>query len=112
VCREELETVSEVFRIATDDGSDGYHGNATDLVAEQLEHTPIDRLYTCGSKRFARFVKSLDVSGRTQGYVFLESPMACGLGHCHGCAVPRQGADGYLLICRDGPVFPVAEIAL
>jgi dihydroorotate dehydrogenase electron transfer subunit len=112
VCREELTAACDRLWIATDDGSEGYHGNAIDMVERQMRHEAIDRLYTCGSKRFARYVKSLSTRGAVEGYVFLESPIACGLGHCHGCAVPREGRGDYLLICRDGPVFPAAEIVL
>jgi dihydroorotate dehydrogenase electron transfer subunit len=112
VCREELEAVSERLYVATDDGSEGYHGNATDLIEKELRYRRLDRIYTCGSRRFARFVKSLSLAGEIEGYVFMEAPMACGLGHCHGCAVSREGREDYLLICRDGPVFSAADIAL
>jgi dihydroorotate dehydrogenase electron transfer subunit len=40
----------------------------------------------------------------------LETPMACGMGVCMGCAV--RMADGALkLCCQDGPVFKAKEVA-
>ena len=35
--------------------------------------------------------------------------MACGLGYCHGCALPTSGAghEG-ALVCTHGPVFEVS----
>lgn len=112
VCREDFELEGVDFFTATDDGSQGYHGNITDLLEPYVaEHVP-EAVYTCGSKRFARFVDSLDAAGRTRGFVFLEGFMACGVGNCHGCAVKRRNAEGYFLVCRDGPVFPVSEVVL
>jgi dihydroorotate dehydrogenase electron transfer subunit len=112
VCRSYLEPVSTELQIATDDGSEGYRGLASDLLDDLLEQRSIDRVYTCGSRRFARHIQQLDREGRCAGYVFLEGLMACGLGDCHGCAVARRNAPGYYLVCRDGPHFPIEEVEL
>ncbi|UCF96806.1 MAG: hypothetical protein JSV89_16750 [Spirochaetaceae bacterium] len=112
VCRNLLQPVSSELLIATDDGTEGYHGLATDLLDQMLQRTVIDRVYTCGSRRFARYVQQQDRSGRFAGFVFLEGLMACGLGDCHGCAVRKKDATGYHLVCRDGPHFPVREVEL
>jgi len=120
VCRVYLEPVSTELQIATDDGSEGYHGNATDLLDRLVErHEWRDgadgapgRVYTCGSRRFARHVQALEEGGRARGFVFLEGLMACGLGDCHGCAVKKQGKPGYFLVCRDGPHFPVGTVVI
>ena len=112
VCLDDFEeTGCEVF-VATDDGSAGYHGNATDLLSDYIRQHPLEAVYTCGSRRFARFVDTLDAGGKTAGFVFMEGYMACGLGNCHGCAVKRRNNEGYLLVCKDGPVFPVSEVVL
>ena len=112
VCREYLEPLSTETLIATDDGSEGHRGLATELLDRLLEQQSIDRVYTCGSRRFARYVQRLDREGRSSGFVFLEGLMACGLGDCHGCAVRKKGGSGYYLVCRDGPHFPVGEVEL
>jgi dihydroorotate dehydrogenase electron transfer subunit len=112
VCREYLETPSTELLIATDDGSEGYGGLATELLDRLLERKTIDRVYTCGSRRFARHVQRLDLEKRTAGFVFLEGLMACGMGDCHGCAVRKKEGNGYYLVCRDGPHFPVGEVEL
>jgi len=120
VCREHLEPASTELQVATDDGSAGYHGNATDLLDRLVERkewrtgarrAPV-RVYTCGSRRFARHVRNLDAAGRVEGFVFLEGLMACGLGDCHGCAVRKAGEPGYYLVCRDGPHFPVGKVVI
>ena len=112
VCREYLEPLSTELMIATDDGSEGHRGLATELLDRLLGRESIDRVYTCGSRRFARYVQQLDREGRAEGFVFLEGLMACGLGDCHGCAVRKKKESGYLLVCRDGPHFPVGEVEL
>ncbi len=40
--------------------------------------------------------------------------MACGFCDCKGCVCKAKKAndhkDGYLLVCKDGPVFSVDEV--
>jgi dihydroorotate dehydrogenase electron transfer subunit len=112
VCREYLEPVSAELHIATNDGSEGYHGDARDLVEEVMQRRTIDAVYTCGSRRFARFIQELHTGGRTDGYIFMEGFMACGIGDCHGCAVKSADREGYYLVCRDGPVFPADKVVI
>jgi dihydroorotate dehydrogenase electron transfer subunit len=112
VCRSYLEPVSTELLIATDDGSEGYKGLASDLLDKLLGLTALERVYTCGSRRFARHVRQLDREGRCAGFVFLEGLMGCGVGDCHGCAVQKKDGSGYYLVCRDGPHFPVGEVEL
>ncbi len=112
VCRELLARFSAEVLVATDDGSEGYRGNGSDLLDGLIAEGKIDRAYTCGSRRFAKRVQALDAAGALAGYVFLEEPMACGMGDCHGCAVARADGDGYLLVCKDGPLFRASEVAL
>jgi len=116
VCRDYLREASTDLNIATDDGSEGFHGDARDLLEQHIKKSKPDskpgRIYTCGSKRFARFVSDLERKGLTKGYVFLESYMACGIGDCHGCAVKKKNNTGYFLVCKDGPVFPVNSVEL
>jgi len=112
VCRGYLEAASRELLLATDDGSEGYAGPAVELLDRLLEGRGAQRVYTCGSRRFARHVQELDRAGRTRGFLFLEGLMACGLGDCHGCAVRRSDGAGYRLVCRDGPHFPAAEVVI
>lgn len=112
VCREYLEPLAEEMHIATDDGSEGYHGDARDLVDPAVKKGEIDRIYTCGSRRFARYVQEATLQKRTEGYLFLEGYMACGIGDCHGCAVKKAGRDDYYLVCQDGPVFSADAVEI
>lgn len=117
VCSDYLELAANRLHIATDDGSRGYQGDARDLLTRELAAAeaagrPITALFSCGSRRFARFVQEIDRSGRARGYIFMEEYMACGMGDCHGCAVPRADGKGYLLVCQEGPVLSAGEVNL
>ena len=64
VCRKYLEPLSTELLIGTDDGSEGYDGLASDLLDDLLRRKTMDRVYTCGSRRFARHVQRLDRAGQ------------------------------------------------
>ena len=70
-----------------------------------------ERVYACGP---AAMLRGLVEPCRERGEmveVSLEERMACGLGACQGCAVPvLVPAGGYLMACKDGPVFDAARI--
>lgn len=115
VCREYFEKYSTRIVTVCDDepspyGQDG--AAALESIMESLGQTS-SVLFTCGSRRFGRKVKELDRLTSIDGYVFLESVMACGMGDCHGCVVPKDAPEGgYLTVCHDGPVFPAREVIL
>lgn len=102
------------IKIATDDGSAGFHGNVIQLLTEDLvNYTPGDtRVFTCGPNAMMRALKQA-LSGK--GFLAeasIESAMACGFGICQGCPVEHTSSpDIYKLICKDGPVFNLEEIS-
>jgi dihydroorotate dehydrogenase electron transfer subunit len=100
-------------QVATDDGSVGYHGLVTELLAAELARWPIsDRshatVYACGPAPMLEAVRALCAEGAVPAQLALESGMACGFGACFGCVVPRRGG-GYLRVCVDGPVLDAAQ---
>ncbi len=115
--REDLEAVAEDFtdmgltvRIATDDGSWGYHGLVTDLMGELAAEKSL-AVYTCGPYPMMRTaVKQCTVHG-WDCQVSLETMMACGVAACLGCAIPKAAGSGYLHVCKEGPVFAADEVS-
>ncbi|MGA2665269.1 MAG: dihydroorotate dehydrogenase electron transfer subunit [Nitrososphaerales archaeon] len=84
---------------ATDDGSYGHAGFATDLAEGLIAERKVTRVYTCGPEVMMR--KLYDASARL-GVAFeasLERSMKCGIGICGSCAIGRN------LLCRDGAVL-------
>jgi len=103
------------LRTATDDGSCGYHGNVTGMLAPDLERCdPRSTLIlACGPGAMTRSLALLlrDTGIRCQ--VSLEEKMACGVGACLGCVVAIRDGEGktaYRRVCKDGPVFDIKEI--
>ena len=99
----------EGSRVATDDGSAGYHGPCTDLLAEELERDADAVVYACGPAPMLEAVRALCERLAVPAQLALEAGMACGFGACYGCAVPRRGG-GYLRVCVDGPVVRAEEL--
>jgi dihydroorotate dehydrogenase electron transfer subunit len=96
-------------RVATDDGSLGYHGLVTDLLEQELQSDAHAVVYACGPAAMLERVRSICAESRTPAQLALEAAMACGFGACYGCVVPRRGG-GYLRVCLDGPVIDAAEL--
>lgn len=115
VGRRAMEEVCDTLRIATDDGSLGYHGVVTDLVENDLrlcEGTDTV-MYACGPYPMLRAMAKLTEDPVRHCQVSMEERMACGLGACLGCAVKvKVGGTSpqYMRACTEGPVFDMQEI--
>jgi len=99
----------EVF-IATENGSEGFHGNAVALLEKTVREAGSVNggcVYACGPKGM---LKALQESTEIKEFPLafsLEERIACGVGACLGCAVwvSENGAGTYKRVCKDGPVF-------
>jgi dihydroorotate dehydrogenase electron transfer subunit len=99
----------EGAQVATDDGSVGYHGLVTQLLAAEIDRDPHAVVYACGPAGMLEGVRALCERTSTPAQLALEAGMACGYGACFGCVVPKRGG-GYLRVCVDGPVIDAAEL--
>lgn len=106
-------------KIATDDGSAGYHGLVTECVAEWLkqEDPRGEETMICGCGPEAMLARLAGIGAELgiDCQVSMERLMACGIGVCMSCAVEckgeRSGETVYKLCCKDGPVFEGREVA-
>ena len=108
-CWLELAARSDEFYVATEDGSAGEKGLATDLLARYLAERTVSAVYACGPRPMLAAAASMCRQASVACHVSLEQFMGCGVGACLGCAVPAA-AGGYVRVCRDGPVFPADAI--
>lgn len=86
---------------ATDDGSLGLHGLATEAAAALLAASDGGRfraVYACGPEPMLAAVEPLIRAHRLPAQLSYERAMRCALGVCGTCS--RQG----WLVCKDGPV--------
>ena len=100
--------------IATDDGSEGYHGFVTDLIEKVYQPGESAQLFCCGPLQMLR---SAFLTAEKHGlpcYISLETPMSCGLGICFGCVVQYRESKhsdwDYRRTCVDGPVFDAYKL--
>ncbi len=96
--------------IWTDDGSLGRRGP----VIEGMELGGVDLVLACGPTLMLKAVRRRALDAGVPCQLAVEEHMACGMGTCIGCAIgtvdPRTGAEGYSLVCKDGPVFAAERL--
>ena len=100
------------YLVATDDGSRGHHGLATEVVRDFVQWA--DQIYACGPEPMYRtlraVVEPLRINRKPSVQISVERGMACGLGACLGCVV--ETTHGMIASCVKGPVFELDEIIL
>ena len=107
MCVQDFEKMGWKINISTEDGSYGYKGFVTDLLAKQIQQNSI--VYVCGPTPMMKKVAEIAKDKKISGYASLEQKMACGVGNCQGCAVKINNINR--MACKDGPVFPIKEIS-
>jgi dihydroorotate dehydrogenase electron transfer subunit len=111
----EMRVLGIALHLATEDGSLGRRGRVTVELEARIDHlrsvNPTRRLrvMACGPHAMLLAVGRIAQSCNVECYLSLEEKMACGIGVCLGCAVAAQ-TKPYLYVCKDGPVFPAAEV--
>jgi dihydroorotate dehydrogenase electron transfer subunit len=91
---------------ATDNGSEGFKGLATDLIPAYLDG--IDHVFACGPAAMYRTMAQMPELKNKFVQVSLEIIMGCGAGVCYGCTIKTK--SGLKQVCKDGPVFDMGEI--
>jgi len=108
---EEFKNLKVEVKIATDNGSKGFKGEVTDfftslfLIPESLSFVNV---YACGPPPMLKKIAMLSYKYGFPCQLALEQKMGCGIGACLGCVI--KGKNGYLRVCKDGPVFDAGEI--
>jgi dihydroorotate dehydrogenase electron transfer subunit len=93
---------------ATEDGSEGFKGLATQLVPHYLAGT--DQVFACGPvAMYQSMAKMSELKGKSV-QLSLEIMMGCGVGVCYGCTIHTK--NGLKQVCKDGPVFEMGEVIL
>ncbi|MGN0551111.1 MAG: dihydroorotate dehydrogenase electron transfer subunit [Acutalibacteraceae bacterium] len=110
ILTEDFKAVCKAVTVTTDDGSFGEKGFVTDALKNIINE--IDEVCACGPTPMLRSVAALCKENGKPCQVSLEERMGCGIGACLVCAckVKRNGQEGYLHVCKDGPVFNAEEV--
>lgn len=104
----EFSAICNNLYISTDDGSYGFDGRITDLLAKQFSDKKYDIVYGCGPKPMLRALQKISKDFGIRCQISLEERMGCGVGACLGCACKTD--KGYKHVCVDGPVFWSNEV--
>jgi dihydroorotate dehydrogenase electron transfer subunit len=100
------------FIPVTEDGTAGQKGMATHILPDFLDWA--DHVYTCGPLEMYEAMAEMSLRAKRSNLklakcqVSLEVRMGCGFGACYGCTINTK--KGSKRICRDGPVFELADI--
>ncbi|MCM8760606.1 MAG: dihydroorotate dehydrogenase electron transfer subunit [Candidatus Omnitrophica bacterium] len=120
LCEKEFRLLGCEVLVATEDGSKGKKGLATDILKNLLFARRLAEraaIYACGPTAMLKAVADIAKAGRMPCQVSLEERMACGIGVCLGCPVriksdvtTAPSAVLYKMVCKDGPVFNAEDI--
>jgi len=73
-------------------------------------------LMACGPMPMLAKVQRIALVYNIPAQLSVETIMACGIGLCQGCALPKRGntgkCSGYHLVCVEGPIFSENDLIL
>ncbi len=98
---------------STDDGSFGFKGLVTELLRKEIRESSVSAVYACGPEPMLRAVDRIAAAAGLPSELSLEARMGCGFGACWGCVqrIRKNGEQGWVKICEDGPVFSGGDVA-
>ncbi len=102
IWKQEMERISSQFHIATDDGSAGHKGFVSDVLAQILDQTNVDRIIAIGPVPMMEVVSRIAPDNITT-MVSLNPIMVDGTGMCGACRVEVNKQSRFA--CIDGPEF-------
>ena len=113
-CVDEFKDAGIGVELATDDGSAGHHGYATDLLARRLEagERPA-KVVGCGPHPMLATLARLTARYEIPCDLSLENHMACGFCACFSCVAPIRQEDGSTdlkRVCVEGPIFQAGDV--
>jgi dihydroorotate dehydrogenase electron transfer subunit len=110
LCERDFKKLGCEVLLATEDGSRGTRGLATEVLRELLisiGHRPL-AIYACGPNAMLQAIAKMTTARTVDAYGSFEEHMACGVGSCYGCVLTTK--QGPKRVCKDGPVFDLREI--
>ena len=93
---------------ATEDGSEGFKGLATQLIPHYMER--VDQVFACGPMAMYQTMAQMPELKSVPVQLSLEIMRGCGTGVCYGCTIKTK--KGLKQVCKDGPVFEMGEVDL
>lgn len=96
--------------LSTDDGTIGINGTVIDALNIVLKDIQNPKIFACGPEPMLFSIQKILEEKSIPAQFSVESYMACGVGFCQGCVIPKKQNNAYYLVCKDGPVFEANEV--
>jgi dihydroorotate dehydrogenase electron transfer subunit len=96
--------------LCTDDGSAGRRGTPVDWISDVMASSAGTHVYSCGPAPMLAALARLAKERGFRASLSAEQWMACGVGACMGCVLPKPEGRGFVRACTEGPVFELDEI--
>lgn len=104
ICTDQMRAVASHLHIATDDGSEGFHGLVTQLLEELIARGErYDECVAIGPMIMMKFVALTTKKHALKTTVSLNALMVDGTGMCGACRVTVDGRTRFT--CVEGPEF-------
>lgn len=110
--RQKLEQLGFRILCSTDDGSYGFRGFVTDLVASTIKNERPAMVYACGPDPMMKTLQKMALREGIPAEFSLESIMGCGIGACWGCVhrIEHLSGSAWTRVCAEGPIFQAEKI--
>jgi len=110
LCVNDFQKLGCTVRVATDDGSQGFHGKVTALLHGLSSdfRSLSSVIYACGPRPMLKAVVDISNERGISAQLSLEEHMSCGMGACLGCVVKTK--EGFKRVCKEGPVFKAQDL--
>lgn len=106
--KKKLQPAPDEVVVATDDGSKGIRGLATDGVEMILKRERVDEVVVIGPAVMMKFVSELTRRYGVPTMCSLNTIMVDGTGMCGACRVTVDGKTRF--VCVDGPEFDAHKV--
>lgn len=97
------------YHIVTEDGSNGHQGNLLSMLGNYVQWADAVCLCVERETAIAAYAQFEKLRHRDVAQATVLHPLVCGNGVCLACSIETR--TGTRLVCRDGPVFDLREIA-
>jgi dihydroorotate dehydrogenase electron transfer subunit len=108
----EFKALTQNMHLCSDDGTLGVKGFVTCLLDGDALARGYDGVFACGPAPMLKALQEVLQDADTLCQASLEERMGCGVGACLvcNCRVRDGGQWRHRRVCKDGPVFDLAEV--
>lgn len=108
ILEEEMRDACDDLKVATDDGSRGFHGFAADVLKSVISAEPVHAVWIIGPAIMMKVTSEITRSSAIPTFVSLNPIMVDGTGMCGSCRVIVGGRTRFA--CADGPEFDAHQV--